>query len=81
MADLQVKTFVNNEGYAVTGNTVRGEDLLREDANDGIMRPKAHSGDIGFVGNSPSLIIDEKDTYNPSVNASVAAQNKPSGAR
>jgi hypothetical protein len=79
MADLQVKTFVNNDGYIVTGNTVKGEDLLQKNTDDGIMHPKAFPGDIGFVGDSPSLTIGKGDIHNPSINAPVAAQNKPNG--
>jgi hypothetical protein len=80
MEDLQVKTFFNGDGYTVTGNTKVGDDLVRNNPDDGIMRATATpSGHLSFVGNSDSLIIDDRDGANLSINASVAAQNKPVG--
>jgi hypothetical protein len=81
MGDIQMKTFVNNDGYTVTGNTAAGEDLRRNSADEGIMRSKTSSGDIGFVGNSDSLIIGGRDFYRLSVDAPIAAENKPSGMK
>ncbi|MDR2377393.1 MAG: hypothetical protein LBD54_01410 [Puniceicoccales bacterium] len=81
MADIQVKTLINNDGYTVTGNTSAGEDLINEieELDEGIMRPKSPSGDVGFVRESDSLTIGGSDNLNPAVNAAVAAQNKPVG--
>jgi hypothetical protein len=79
MGDLQVKTFVNSDGYTVTGNTTMGEDLLQSSVDDSIMGPEESSGDIEFTGNSDSLVIGGGDVYNPSINAPVAAENKPGG--
>ncbi|MDR2420333.1 MAG: hypothetical protein LBD40_03460 [Puniceicoccales bacterium] len=80
MGDLQIETVTNSGRHIAAKNVNANEDLFQNNAEDGITRSKESSGDIGFVGDSDSLVIGGGDAHNPSVNAPVAAQNKPAGA-
>jgi hypothetical protein len=76
MGDLQFKTFINRDGIPVTGNTNRGADILKDKETD--THSEIFSGDIGFVRDTDSLIMDRRNDYShPSVHPSVAAPSKP----